>query len=166
MTTDDETRTCAARDELSWLMSLALRVTGADCASVAIWEGYNKHVRLGVVGCPSATLEFVSIDGTSTYCDQVMTTAEVVHVSAASLSNAATGDSFMQASELSTYLGAPITEPGGTVLGAFAVMTREDRIWSRRETEDVQRFATFAAHALVAHARPDTPALARAIAAV
>jgi len=162
----DDSRIEAARTELSWLMSVALRLFRADAASVAISEGFNKHVRLGIVGHPGDRLEFISIDGTSTYCDEVITQDKIVNVSAASLPNSGIGDSFMRASGLKTYLGAPMADPSGLVLGAFAVMTCEERIWSRAEVSDLSSCARFGAHAIVGHARPDTPSLARAIAGV
>ena len=164
MPTLEEYRLTLARAELGWLTSAAIRLLGADAGSVGIPEGIDGLMRLGAMASPDGALEFIRIDATDTFGERVVTGGCIVDVSASSLANTAGPDTFMRASELHAFLGAPMIDPSGARLGMMAVMTHEDRIWSRHDVADLSSCARLGAHAIAGHACPDTTTVARAVA--
>ena len=164
MPTIDDHGLLRAREELGWLASTAIRLAGADAGSIGIPEGLDGLVRLGVVAAPGEALEFVRIDASDTHCARVVEGGRVVEAPASSRASGAMRDSFMQASSLQGFLGAPMVDPGGTTLGMMAVMTHETRIWSRGDITDLSSCARLGAHAIAGHACPDPVTVARAIA--
>lgn len=122
-----------------------------DFATFVFPSGPDGQLRLGVAEPGHDEIEFVDIDGHSTFCDRVIRTGGVVKVSYSNTDGDWQPCSFMQAGTLLAYLGAPMLSPNGRVIGAVAVQSSKERIWSSAEAWEMEVCAEFLGYALHAH---------------
>lgn len=134
----------AAILEFDRIARLTTQVLGVPVGLVSLVEE-RRQVFAGTVGMSPPYSDFLQSPLNQSFCELVLSSHALVVVGDAS-QDERFGEQFAsQSSDVIAYLGFPIADSDGTLLGVFCLIDSEPRVWTEEEIDIARDFAAIAA---------------------
>lgn len=134
----------AAILEFDRIANLATRILGVPVGLITLVEE-KRQVFAGAAGLAAPYCDLRETPLSHSFCQKVVSSRALVVVQDARSDPRFSDNAAIQDLGVVAYLGFPIADPDGAVLGAFCLIDSEARTWTAAEVDSARDFAAIAA---------------------
>ena len=126
------------------LTKLASRLTGAPVCLISLVDS-NRQVFKSSIGLDGALANLRETPLSHSFCKNVVAEREPFIVTDSHIDKRVEGNGAITDLSVRAYLGAPLIDPTGNILGAACAIDSEPRVWSKEDLEIMENIAFLAA---------------------
>ncbi|MGJ8634532.1 MAG: GAF domain-containing sensor histidine kinase [Luteolibacter sp.] len=129
--------------EFDRLTELASKLLNIPTCLISLVTGESQDFK-GACGLPSAIAATRSTPLSHSLCKHTVTTAQILKIEDARIDSRVSKNPVVDAIGLRAYLGFPLINSSGQILGAFCLIDYAPRKWTHSEIDSIRNFAALA----------------------